>query len=507
VLDALQHRIPLTDEFFIGAPAGASELSPSRHERFLQLRSPGTSSLMSIAPTGLDLVRSGSTAFVGVSPSGSSLELVPLRAPATAFSPPTLPDRTRDTALPSLLEPVPGDTSLWVEAATLTGAEGLSRADSGRMDTSVAVLPPNTFMEGSPLSTVADARASTLEEFVMESDIIAPTSALRALFHAAIDPMVPLSMTVHRVGPSLLLDGDPVSAMQRAQGPIDRVLGPRPDRSAIQEAEPFQLLADGSPPPSGKGDDSASAWHPETMPVFRTIASKADDVDDVPPHLDRRFVLVHGGVSVMTSPAYVAEDEYFARANARTIARESSGKDQTPDPETSPVEHLSRLPMHDTATVSAPAVPCPPPVPSCGSGFRRVATWNFRGMRLVLGSDLLVLRDSSSVASGDDGPSTARVSVAVKQESGSKMSRSEALGLYLENAASNVPEVLLCHVKPDDAHAGDMVISRMERIPTEDLTAVSAEPFSPYQAEQSAAELLAFLRVSSARELPIWLML
>jgi hypothetical protein len=135
------------------------------------------------------------------------------------------------------------------------------------------------------------------------------------------------------------------------------------------------------------------------------------------------------------------------------------------------------------------------------------------------------------------------------------LTRAEALDLYIENAASNVPELLLCHVESvpfsgasagratsldgtghveggdatgqipprhgagagaraepqasgsdpsafgaDEHSPGTALrVTRVERIATEDITAASTTPFSPYAAEQSAAELLRFLRV---RETP-----
>ncbi|KAA0178078.1 hypothetical protein FNF27_00626 [Cafeteria roenbergensis] len=136
-------------------------------------------------------------------------------------------------------------------------------------------------------------------------------------------------------------------------------------------------------------------------------------------------------------------------------------------------------------------------------------------MRLVLGSDILVLRDAvrpaaaepgaAAIAAGAEKPS--RVSVAFRDARLGPLSRAEALDLYVENAASNVPELVLCHVEaPSFSGAPPVGAGKppggvgVERIATEDIAALSRDPFSPYAAEASAASLLTFLQTHCARE-------
>lgn len=536
----------------------------------------------------------------------------------------------------------------------------------------------------------------------MDADVIGTTSAVRALFRAAVDPTSPLSMTVHRIGTSLLLEGDPDATLTVAEPQLEHVLGPmpeptRPAPSALGGPEPEAPCdatpgiasarfggangaaadSDGPRSTTPQTDDGVLALLdvailPEPLPSLPpgsatlplaeaaepdaqrasgavqrnalslpgTAARPADPArpalaasrasvgppassaaTEVPAHLDRRFVLVEGGMTVMTSPEYVAGEEYVARAAARR--RERLGADRAGVNE-SARQATQALMTSASRPARRPSPPNPPKTPEtpgmaggtpgraprrdpgqraavqrrpasrggalpgdAGSGtgqrrmgFRRVALWSFQGLRLVLGSDLLVLRDSVRPAAVEasrveaEGSSRSRgrgsagraapphpdaaahavdgggrISVALRAGSAGRataLSRAEALDLYIENAAANVPELLLCHVEsapfadgvaagsgsgaeraapapaprpgaasgagpttPEGAAAAPagsagtaLRVTRVERIATEDITAASSRPFSPYAAEHSAAELLRFLRVSPA-DLPL----
>ncbi len=504
-------------------------------------------------------------------------------------------------------------------------------------------------------TALSSAQREDLEGFILSADVIGSTSAMRSVFRAAVDPNSPLSVTVHRLGPTLLLDGDPVQAMQAAAPTLERVLGPAvtgptalpstatdrtgaggaagstprhgagppgghsaaktrlvkplptlPAPPAVPRSPPqpptsatFGASADlgegwraaGSRPsslkpadaapgavPGGGGGDagggsdrsggSGSSSGLERSASGATAAGgDGEDEAEVPPHLDRRFVLVSGGTSVMTSPVYVADGDYARRSAARQRGRKDQQQQQQKQqhgqskppapgawaavaaaPPKRPVAAASHtvgghaVSSHSGAT-AAPSHAAPPPAgepakasvdaqrqarrerraaadASAGSsdpsqrrrlGFRRVAFWNFRGMRLVLGSDILVLRDAvrpaaaepgaAAIAAGAEKPS--RVSVAFRDARLGPLSRAEALDLYVENAASNVPELVLCHVEaPSFSGAPPVGAGKppggvgVERIATEDIAALSRDPFSPYAAEASAASLLTFLQVS-----------
>jgi len=64
-----------------------------------------------------------------------------------------------------------------------------------------------------------------------------------------------------------------------------------------------------------------------------------------------------------------------------------------------------------------------------------MAHWQFSGLKLVLGSDLLVFRNKAH-------PNPVAVTLS---ELGVGLSREECLDLYLDNLFTDVPELVVCH--------------------------------------------------------------
>ena len=66
----------------------------------------------------------------------------------------------------------------------------------------------------SPLPLLFDggARLLPLADFLGQADFISTAASMKALFRAMVDPREPVSLALHRLGGTLLLDGDPAGA-------------------------------------------------------------------------------------------------------------------------------------------------------------------------------------------------------------------------------------------------------------------------------------------------------
>lgn len=125
------------------------------------------------------------------------------------------------------------------------------------------------------------------------------------------------------------------------------------------------------------------------------------------------------------------------------------------------------------------------PADPTSSGYRFMAHWQFAGLKLVLGSDLLVFRNQAH-------PNPVAVTLA---EIGKGLSREECLDLYLDNLFTDVPELVVCY------HDGGR-IQGYQLVSTSEIPLLSGDdaPFSASAVEQGGAALLQFLRHNCTKD-------
>lgn len=255
-----------------------------------------------------------------------------------------------------------------------------------------ARLPDGTVVGKSVYHSLPDTYANNKELWSLslashvapgeEVDVIAPAERLKDLFLLPYTTS-PVSLSVHRLGSTLILDDGPGSGTASGHTPLPA------DRDLYAK---FLYRSALPPPPPG-------AREAGDVKVLEAKARKHE-----------RVMAKSSEVAAASSGPIPGPALYFDEAG-------------TAHPQPSPVP-------------CGPVMPNTPLTPQARSPFRRVCSWKFNGYNMLLGSDLLAF------TSADGRPVSLRL-----QDIEAKLTQGESLHMYLDNTVGGLFEGLGVRMK------------------------------------------------------------